>query len=60
MTSGVISCPEVCPFITFYLFNKATDLFSTAIFLVILFARSQMMPVDIAALERLKYNYKGA
>ncbi|GAB7348117.1 hypothetical protein MBLNU459_g6136t1 [Dothideomycetes sp. NU459] len=31
-----------------------------AIFLIVMFARSQMAPLDVQGLERLKYNYKGA
>ncbi|KAG9654368.1 hypothetical protein KCU95_g11083, partial [Aureobasidium melanogenum] len=31
-----------------------------AIFLVTMYARSQLVPLDVASLERLKYNYKGA
>lgn len=33
---------------------------SAAIFLVTMYARSQLVPLDVASLERLKYNYKGA
>ncbi|KAI4846319.1 hypothetical protein E4T44_05127 [Aureobasidium sp. EXF-8845] len=31
-----------------------------AIFSVTMYARSQLVPLDVASLERLKYNYKGA
>jgi len=31
-----------------------------AIFAVTMYARSQLVPLDVASLERLKYNYKGA
>jgi len=31
-----------------------------AVFLVIYFARTQLRPVDVSELERLKYGYKGA
>jgi hypothetical protein len=30
------------------------------VFIITLYARSQMQPLDVASLERLKYNYKGA
>ncbi|THY17528.1 hypothetical protein D6D02_03147 [Aureobasidium pullulans] len=31
-----------------------------AVFLVTMYARSQLVPLDVASLDRLKYNYKGA
>ncbi|KAI5212262.1 hypothetical protein E4T42_01116 [Aureobasidium subglaciale] len=43
------------------LFNEAWRAFLPgAIFLVTMYARSQLVPLDVASLERLKYNYKGA
>lgn len=36
------------------------NLSCVAIFLVTMYARSQLVPLDVASLERLKYNYKGA
>ena len=32
----------------------------SAIFGLLMFARSQMVPVDIAELQRARYSYKGA
>ncbi|CAD0089347.1 unnamed protein product [Aureobasidium vineae] len=42
------------------LFPTLADSLFTAIFLVTMYARSQLVPLDVASLERLKYNYKGA
>ncbi|KAI4763860.1 hypothetical protein E4T52_04206 [Aureobasidium sp. EXF-3400] len=43
------------------LVNEAWRAFlPAAIFLVTMYARSQLVPLDVASLERLKYNYKGA
>ncbi|KAK6007855.1 hypothetical protein QM012_004669 [Aureobasidium pullulans] len=38
----------------------ANDCLCVAIFLVTMYARSQFVPLDVASLKRLRYNYKGA
>lgn len=47
-----------------YLTSGSTPSFANhlcvAIYLVTMYARSQLVPLDVASLERLKYNYKGA